>query len=177
MLRKANYNSNSNSLAVLVTGNSVNSIQQDKPHSGEVGGRKASLTLCFLKSADTSYTTTGYALNECYRKSPPNAVQNYTLHTKVWAYIIPLLLLLHCVTNTLISGKLEGGREQTVGCNTPSECGHQLKALGTRILDQSYTEWPGTADDGFFPGTLKKNNGRRRKRVRRIIQLRLSYKT
>lgn len=119
-----------------------------------MGGRKASLTLCFLKSADTSYATTSYALNECYRKSPPNAVQNYTLHTKVWAYVIPLLLLL-LVTNTLISEKLEGGREQTVGCNTPSEWEHQLKALGTHTLDQldqSYTEWPGTADDGFFPG-------------------------
>lgn len=95
-----------------------------------MGGRKASLTLCFLKSADTSYTTTGYALNECYRKSPPNALQNYALHPKVWAYIIPLLLLL-LATNTLVSIKMEGGGEQAVGFNTSSERGYQLKALGT----------------------------------------------
>lgn len=96
-----------------------------------MGGRKVSLTLCFLKSADTSYTTTGYALNECYRKSPPNALQNYALQPKVWAYITPLLLRL-LATNTLVSIKIEGGGEQAVGFNTSSERGCQLKALRTR---------------------------------------------
>lgn len=52
--RRANCDLNSNWLAVLVTGNSANSTQPDKPQAGKVGGRKASLTLCFLKSADTN---------------------------------------------------------------------------------------------------------------------------
>lgn len=49
-------------------------------------------------------------------------------------------------------------------------------------MAQSSTEWPGTADDGFAPGNdtvlqvFGKKDGIGRKCVRRIIQLRLSYK-
>lgn len=56
-------------MAVLVAGNPANSTQQDKPRAGEVGGREASLTLCFLKPRQTAAALKPVTLlNECCRK-------------------------------------------------------------------------------------------------------------
>lgn len=90
--RRAGYDSSSDWLAVLVTGNPANSAQQDKPRAGEVGGREASLTLCFSNPRQISAALKPVTLlNECYRKKTTECFTRLHIASKSVGMRLPTL--------------------------------------------------------------------------------------